>query len=202
MKRLGGSWKPATITLALAALVMVAVLALAACGGGTTVTATSQASSGTGQFQPAERHGRLGDAIVLSDGGDGRLEVTALGLKFMSTIATSDSTASNVYCVKLKLRNVGSTPIHLAAIGANSALFDAGGWRYFSPADDPRDALDEVSLGLPGDSRVGWVYFAAQAAGGASDGFGAPNDFQYTARSSGVAAEGDTGQWKWAPSML
>jgi len=199
MKRLGGSCKPATITLELAALVMLAALALAACDGRTTVTATSQAPSGTGQVQPAERHGRLGDAIVLSDGGDGRLEVTALGLKFMSTIATSDSTASNVYGVKLKLRNVGSTPIHLAAIGANSALFDVGGWRYFSPADDPKGALEEVSLGLPGDSRVGWVYFAVHVTGGAPKDFGAPNDFQYTAKSADVAAEGDTGQWRWAP---
>ena len=199
MKGLGGLWKPAAITLALAALVMVAALDLAACAGGTTVTATQQASSGTRQVQPTERHGHLGDAIVLSDGGDGQLEVTALGLEFMSNIATSDSTVSNVYGVKLKLRNVGSTPIHLAAVGVNSVLFDAGGWRYFPPGDDPKNALNEVDLGHPGDSRVGWVYFAVQVAGGAPKDIGAPNDFHYTVRSSGAAAEGDTGQWEWTP---
>jgi hypothetical protein len=189
--------KPAAITLALAALVMVAALALAACNG-TTVTATPQTSSGAGQVQPTERHGRLGDAIVLSDGGGGRLEVTALGLKFMSNIATRESTVSNVYCVKLKLRNVGSTPIHLAAVGANSVLFDAGGWRYFPPSADPTDALNEVDPG-PGHYRVGWVYFAVQVTGGAPKDFGMPNDFQYTVKSTGASAEGDTGQWKWKP---
>ena len=109
MKGMGGFRTPAAITLAPAALVMVAALALAACGGRTTVTAAPQLASGAGQVQPTERHGHLGDAIVLSDGGDGQLEVTALGLEFRSNIATSDSTVSNVYGVKLKLRNVGST---------------------------------------------------------------------------------------------
>lgn len=198
MKGQGGSWKPAAVTLALAALVTVAALALAACGGRTTVTAIPEASSGTGQVQPTERHGRMGDALVLSDGGDGQVEVTALGLEFMSNIATSDSTVSNVYRVKLRLRNVGSTPIHLAAVGLNSVLFDAGGWRYFSPGDSPRNALSEVDLG-PGDSRVGWVYFAVQVAAGAPKAFGAPNAFHYTAKSSGATAEGDTGQWEWTP---
>ncbi len=202
MKGPGGFWRPAAITLALAALVMVAALTLAACSGGTTVTATPQASSGTGQVQSTERQGHLGDAIVLSDAGKGQLEVTALGLKFMSYIATGDSTLSNVYGVKLKMRNVGSTPIHLAAVGANSVLFDAGGWRYFPPGDNPKNALNEVNLGLPGDSRVGWVYFAAQPAGGAPHALGAPNAFHYTAKSSDVTAEGDTGEWKWQPSKL
>jgi hypothetical protein len=202
MNVLGGFWKPAAITLALAALVMVAAPALAACGGGTTVTATSQASSGAGQVQPTERHGHLGDALVLSDGGKGQLEATALGLKFMSYIATGDGTLSNVYGVRLKLRNVGSTPIHLAAVGADSVLFDAGGWRYFPPSANPRNALNEVDLGQPGDSRVGWVYFAVQVAGGAPKDVGAPNDFQYTAKSSDATAEGDTGQWKWTPKRF
>ena len=201
MKGMGGFRTPAAITLALAALVIVAALALAACGGRTTVTAAPQAS-GAGQGQPTERHGHLGDAIVLSDGGDGQLEVTALGLEFRSNIATSDSTVSNVYGVKLKLRNVGSTPIHLAAVGVNSVLFDAGGWRYFSPGDDPRNALNDVDLGLPGDSRVGWVYFATQLAAGAPKNIGAPNAFHYTAKSSDAAAEGDTGQWTWTPSRF
>jgi hypothetical protein len=198
MKGLGRFWKPAVTTLALAALVMVAAPALAACGGGTAVTATAQASSGIGQVQPAERHGHLGDAIVLSDGGDGQLEVTARGPKFMSYIATGDTTLSNVYGVKLKLRNVGSAPIHIADVGANSILFDAGGWRYFPPGDNTKNALIEVDLG-PGDSRVGWVYFAVQVAGGAPRDVGAPNDFHYTAKSSDVTAEGDTGQWSWTP---
>ena len=171
---------------------MVAALALAACSG-TTVTATPQASSDTGQVQPTERHGRLGDAIVLSDGGDGQLEATALGLKFMATVATRDSTVSNVYAVKLKLRNVGSSPIHLAAVGANSVLFDAGGWAYRCPGDNPKNALIEVDLGHPGDFRAGWVYFEAPAGGGL------PNAFHYTVRSSDASAEGDTGQWKWKP---
>jgi len=188
-----GSWKPAAIALALAVLVIVAAPALAACGGGTTVTATPLASGGTGQVQPAERHGHLGDAIVLSDGGDGQLEVTALGLKLMST--------SSVYGVKLKLRNVGSTPIHLAAVGANSVMFDVGGWRYFPPSANPKNALDDVNLGS-GHYRVGWVYFAVQVAGGAPKNIGAPNDFHYTAKSSDVTAEGDTGQWKWTPSKF
>ena len=138
MKGLGRFRKRAFITLALAALVVVAALTLAACGSGTAVTATPHASSGTGQVQPAERHGHLGDAIVLSDGGDGQLEVTALGLKFMSYIATGNSTLSNVYGVKLELRNVGSAPLHMADVGANSVLYDAGGWRYFPPATIPR----------------------------------------------------------------
>ena len=199
MKSLGPCWKPAVIMLALAALVMVAALALAACGSGTAVTATPHASSGTGQVQPTERHGHLGDAIVLSDGGDGQLEVTARGLMFMSSIATGDSTLSNVYGVELKLRNVGSAPIHIADVGANSVLFDVGGWRYFAPGDDRRNALIEVDLG-PGDSRSGWVYFAALPPGeGAPKALGAPNDFLYTAKSSDVTAEGDTGQWKWTP---
>jgi hypothetical protein len=200
MKGRGGFRRPAVIRLTLAALVVVAALTLAACGGGTAVTVTAQASSGTGQVQPAERHGHLGDAIVLSDGDDGQLEVTALALKFMSNIATSDSTVSNVYGVKLRLRNAGSTPIHLAAVGAHSVLYDAGGWRYFAPSDDPKNALIEVDLGPRGDSRVGWVYFAAlPPGGGAPDALGAPNDFQYTAKSSDAAAEGDTGHWNWTP---
>jgi hypothetical protein len=197
----GGFRKPAAVTLAIGALVMVTALTLAACGSGTTVTATPQASGGTGKVQPAERHGHLGDAIVLSDGGKGQLEATALGLKFMSNIATKDSTVSNVYGVKLKLRNVGSTPIHLAAVGANSVLFDAGGWRYFPPGANPKNALNEVDLG-PGASRAGWVYFAVQVTGGAPRDFGAPNDFQYTAKSSDATAEGDTGHWKWTPSTF
>jgi len=149
MNGLGGFRKPAAVTLALGALVMVTALTLAACGGGTTVTATPQASGGTGQVQPAERHGHLGDAIVLSDGGKGQLEATALGLKFMSNIATRDSTVSNVYGVKLKLRNVGSTPIHLAAVGADSVLFDAGGWRYFPPAPTPGTPSPKSISGIP-----------------------------------------------------
>ena len=116
----------------------------------------------------------------------------------MSYIATGDSTLSNVFGVKLKLRNVGSASLHMADVGADSVLYDAGGWRYFPPGDNPRNALIEVDLG-PGDTRVGWVYFAAPVAGGAPKDVGAPNDFQYTAKSSGVTAEGDTGQWKWAP---
>jgi len=198
MKGLGRFWKPSVITLALAALVMVAVLALAACGGGTAMTATPHASSGSGQVQPAERHGHLGDAIVLSDGGDGRLEVTAFGLRFMSYIATGDGTLSNVYGVKLKLRNVGSASLHMADVGADSVLYDAGGWRYFAPGDEPKNALIEVDLG-PGDSRAGWVYFAVQVTGGAPKDIGAPNDFQYTVKSPGVTADGDTGHWKWTP---
>ena len=185
--------KPAAIAHALAVLVMVAAPALAACGGGTTVPLTPQVSSGPGQVQPTERHGHLGDAIVLSDGGEGRLEVTAIGLEFRTTAATSDSTVSNVYRVKLKLRNVGAAPIHLAAVEADCALFDVGGWAYRCPSADPRDALNEVDLGHPGDARVGWVYFEAPAAGAL------PNTFHYTARSSDVTAEGDTGQWKWKP---
>jgi len=196
-----GSWKPVAIALALAALVMVTALTLAACGG-TTATATPQASGGTGQVQPAERHGHLGDAIVLSDGGKGQLEATALGLKFMSNIATRDGTVSHVYGVKLKLRNVGSTPIHLAAVGANSVLFDAGCWAYRHPGDNPENALNEVDLGYPGDCRVGWVYFAVQVEGGAPRNIGAPNDFQYTAKSSDATAEGDTGHWRWTPSTF
>jgi hypothetical protein len=184
---------PASLLLLAAILV---ATTLAACGGGGTVTATPNASSGTGQAQPTERHGHLGDAIVLSAGGDGRLEVTALALKFMSTIATGDSTVANVYGVKLRLRNVGSTPIHLAAVGADSVLFDVGGWRYRYPADDPKNALDDVDLGLPGDSRMGWVYFEAPAAGGL------PSAFHYTARSSDATAEGDTGEWTWKPIKL
>lgn len=192
MNSLRGFWKPAAMTLALVALVMVAA-ALAACGGGTTVTASPQAASGSGQVRPTERQGHLGDAIVLSDGGEGRLEVTAIGLEFRTTAATSDSTVSNVYRVKLKLRNVGAAPIHLAAVEADSALFDAGGWAYRCPSADPRDALNEVDLGHPGDARVGWVYFEAPAAGAL------PNAFHYTARLSDVTAEGDTGEWKWKP---
>jgi hypothetical protein len=182
--------------LAVTPLVLLVALVLAACGGGTTVTTTPPASSATGQVQSTARRGHLGDAIVLSAGGHGRLEVTAIGLKFMSAIATSDSTVSNVYGVKLRLRNVGSTPINLVAVGANSALFDAGGWRYFSPSDNPKNALNEVKLGLPGDSRVGWVYFAAAAAGGL------PSAFHYTAKSSVASAEGDTGEWTWKPIRL
>ena len=195
MKGLGGSWKPAAIALALAALVMVAAPALPACGGGTSATPIPQAPSGTGQVRPAERHGHLGDAIVLSDGGDGQLQATALGLKFMATVATRDSTVSNVYCVKLKLRNVGAVPIHLAAVEAHSVLFDAGGWAYRDPYDDPKNALNEVDLG-PGDFRAGWVYFEAPSGGGL------PNAFHYTVRSSDASAEGDTGQWKWKPIRL
>ena len=198
MKGPGGFRKPAAIAPALAAFVMVAATALAACGSGTTVATTSQASSSSGQVQPAERHGHLGDAIVLSDGGKGRLEATALGLKFVSNIATRDSTVSNVFAVKLKLRNIGSTPIHLAAVGANSLLIDAGGWGYSPPVESPRNALDEVDLG-PGDSRAGWVYFATQLAAGAPRTIGAPNAFHYTVRSPDVSAEGDTGQWRWKP---
>jgi hypothetical protein len=186
------------MALALAALVVAATPALAACGGGTSVTAAPHASAGAGQVQPVERHGHLGDAIVLSDGGDGQLEATALGLKFMATVATHDSTVSNVLCVKLKLRNVGSAPIHLAAVGADSVLFDAGGWRYFPPSADPKNALDEVDLG-PGRYRVGWVYFAAPVAPGAPKDIGLPNAFHYTVRSSASPAEGDTGQWGWKP---
>jgi hypothetical protein len=181
--------------LALAAPVLVAAPALAACGGAT-MTAAPHVSSSAGQVQPTERHGHLGDAIVLCDGGKGRLEVTALGLESWSTIATSDSTVANVYGVKLKLRNVGTTPIHLAAVGTSSALFDVGGWQYYPPANRPKNAITDVDLGHPGDFRVGWVYFAAAAPGGA------PNDFQYTVKSSGAGAEGDTGQWKWRPSRL
>ena len=194
MKGFGRFRRPVVITLALAALVMVAALVLAACSGGTTVTATPHASSGAGQIQPAERHGHLGDAIVLCDGGQGQLEASALGLKFVGNIATRDSTVSNVYAVKLKLRNVGSTPLHLAAVGANSVLIDAGGWRYFPPGDDPKNALTDVDLEHPGDFRVGWVYFDAPARGGL------PNAFHYTVKSSDASAEGDTGQWKWRPT--
>jgi len=200
MNGLGGCWRPAAITLALAALFMAGALTVAACGGGSAETAGPQASSGTGGFQPVERHGRLGDTIVLADGSNGRVEVTAIGMKFMATVATRDSTVSNVYCVKVKLHNVGAARIHLAAVGANSVLFDAGGWRYFSPGNNPRNALDEVALG-PGDTRVGWVYFAAPAEGGAPKELGAPDDFQYTVKSSGATAAGDTGQWKWSPTM-
>jgi hypothetical protein len=201
MKGLGGSWKPAAMALALAALVVAAAPALAACGRAAD-TAAPQAPSGAGEVQPVERHGHLGDAIVLSDGGDGQLEATALGLRFMATVATRDSTVSNVYCVKLRLRNVGSTPIHLTAVGANSILYDVGGWGYYSPGDSPRNALDEVDLG-PGGSQVGWVYFAALV-GGTSNAVGAPgapNDFQYTVKSSDASTEGDTGQWRWKPIM-
>jgi len=190
------SWKPAAIALALAVLVMVAAPALAACGGGTAVTATPQASSDTGQVKPAERHGHLGDAIVLSDGGNGQLAVTALRLRFFRNIATRDSTASNVYGVKLKLRNVGSTPIHLVAVAASSFLFDAGCWQYRRLGDNPRNALIEVDLGHPGDFRVGWVYFEAYAGGGLA------NAFHYTVKSSDASAEGDTGQWVWTPSKF
>jgi hypothetical protein len=188
-----GFLKPAAIARVLAALVMVAAPALAACGGRTTVTATPQASSGPGQVQPTERHGHLGDAIVLCDGGQGQLEATALGLEFVGNIATRDSTVSNVYAVKLKLRNVGSTPIHLVAVEANSVLLDAGGWAYRSPGDNPENALIDVDLGHPGDFRVGWVYFEAPVGGGL------PNAFHYTAKPSDASAEGDTGQWKWKP---
>lgn len=200
MKWPEGSWEPAAITLALVALVIAAAPALTACRG-TAVTASPQATSGTGPVQPTERHGHLGDAIVLSDGGDGQLEVTARGLKFVSYIGTGDSTMSSVYGVKLKLRNVGSAPIHMADVGASSVLFDAGGWRYFPPDALPKNALNDVDLG-PGDSRAGWVYFAVQVAGGAPKNIGAPSDFQYTAKSSDVTAEGDTGEWRWKPGKL
>ena len=187
-----GFLKPAAITHALAVLVMVAAPALAACGG-TTVTVTPRVSSGAGQVQPTERHGHLGDAIVLRDGGQGQLEATALGLEFVGNIATRDSTVSNVYAVKLKLRNVGSAPIHLVAVEANSVLLDAGGWAYRSPGDSPKNALIDVDLGHHGDFRVGWVYFEAPVGGGL------PNAFHYTANLSDASAEGDTGQWTWKP---
>jgi hypothetical protein len=200
MKGRGGSWKPAAIALALAALVVLAAPALAACGGGTSVTATPHASAGAGQAQPVERHGRLGDAIVLFDGAGGQVEATALGLKLMDNVATRGSTVSNVYDVKLRLRDVGSAPIHLADVAADSVMFDVGGWRYFPPGDNPKNALKEVDLG-PGHCRVGWVYFAAPGAlgAGAPMDIGAPNAYHYTARSSDVTAEGDTGQWEWTP---
>ena len=107
---------------------------------------------------------------------------------------------SNVFAVRLKLRNVGTTPIHLAAVRANSVLLDAGGWRYFPPSANPKNALNEVDLG-PGHDRVGWVYFAAPMAPGAPEDIGLPNAFHYTVRSSDAAAEGDTGQWRWKPIM-
>ena len=193
MKGRGGSWQPAVVALALAALVVVAAPTVAACGAGTSVTATPHASAGAGQAQPVERHGHLGDAIVLSDGAGGQVEAAALGLKLMDNVATRDSTVSNVYGVKLRLRNVGSAPIHLAAVGADSVMFDAGGWRYFPPSDSPINALDEVDLGHPGDVRAGWVYFVPPAGGGA------PSAFHYTVGSSDASAEGDTGQWEWEP---
>jgi hypothetical protein len=191
MKEPGRFWKPAAVTLALAPLVIVAALALAACGGGTTVTASPPASSDAGQVQSTQRHGHLGDTLVLSDGADGQLEVTALRVTPFIKIAFTHGTEWNVYGVKLKLRNVGTTPIHLAAVGANSVLFDVGGWRYDYPGDNPNSALYEVNLGLPGDSRMGWVYFATPATGAS------PNGFDYTARSSDVTSEGDTGEWDW-----
>ena len=192
MKVLRGFWKPATVTLALAVLVIVAAPAMAACGGGTTVTASPEASSGTGQVQSTRQEGDLGDAIVLSDGGNGQLEVTALRVRFFRKIAFTRDTAWNVYGVTLKLRNVGTTPIHLAAVGANSVLFDVGGWRYDYPGDNPKSALYEVNLGLPGDSRVGSVYFAPTTGA-------APCGFQYTVQSPDDMAEGDIGMWEWTP---
>lgn len=89
---------------------------------------------------------------------------------------------------------MGATPIHLAAVGAHSVLFDVGGWRYDYPGDNPRSALYRVDLGLPGDVRLGWVYFTTPTTGAA------PSGFQYTAKSSDVPAEGDTGEWKWTPT--
>ena len=118
--------------------------------------------------------------------------MTALRLEPFIKIAFTRSTEWNVYGAKLKLRNVGTTPIHLAAVGANSVLFDAGGWRYDYPGDNPKNALYEVNLG-PDDSRVGLVYFTTPATGAA------PNGFQYTAKSSDTTAEGDTGRWAWTP---
>jgi hypothetical protein len=77
-------------------------------------------------------------------------------------------------------------------------LFDAGGWRYWPPSVNPKNALDEVDLG-PGHYRVGWVYFAVHVEGGAPRNIGLPNAFHYTVKSSDASAEGDTGQWKWRP---
>ena len=65
------------------------------------------------------------------------------------------------------------------------------------PATIPKPSPKSISG--PGDSRVGWVYFAVHVTGGAPKDFGAPNEFQYTAKSADVAAEGDTGQWRWTP---
>jgi hypothetical protein len=170
-------------------------LAVAACGGsGSARTATTpRASASTGQVQPAQRVGHLGDAIPLSVGGGGRLEVTALALKSYAKIRFTRGTAWNVCGIKLKLRNAGTTPIHLAGVGPHSVLIDVGGWRYDYPGDNPRNALYDVVLGQPGDSRVGWVYFTTPTTGAA------PSGFRYTAMSSEVTAEGDTGLWRWRP---
>ena len=191
------SWKPAAIALALAVLVMVAAPALAACGSSGS-TASNAPSATTVEATPTttpaahEIRGWLGDPIVLCDGGNGQLEVTALRRRFFRRIATRDSTASNVYGVKLKLRNVGSTPLHLVAVAANSILSD-GAFPYRRLGDNPKNALTEVDLGLPGESRVGWVYFEAYAGGGPT------YAFRYTVKSSDASAEVDTGQWKWKP---
>jgi Tol biopolymer transport system component len=194
MNGLGGFRKPTAVTLALGVLGMVTALTLAACGGGTAVSGTPRASSGAGQVQPVERHGHLGDAIALSDGADGQLEMTALRLQYFRKIAFTRGTAWDVYGVKLKLRNVGTTPIHLAAVGAQCVLFDVGGWGYDYPGDNPAGALYDVDLGVFGDSRVGWVYFAPTTVA-------APCGLKCTATSSDGTAEGDTGIWRWKPGM-
>ena len=92
----------------------------------------------------------------------------------------------------MKLRNVGTVPIHLTAVGANSVLLDAGGWVYRPLSANPKDVLIDIDL-EPGHDRVGWVYFAAGATGGI------PCAFHYTVRSSDASAVGDIGQWKWKP---
>ena len=192
MKGPGGLRVFGSVTLAVTSLAVIAAFAIAACGG-TTATATPEASSGAAQDEPTRLEGHLGDAIVLSDGGDGQLEVAALRVRPFIRIAFTRSTEWNVYGVKLNLRNVGATPIHLAAVGAHSVLFDVGGWRYDYPGDNPRSALYDVDLGASGDSRVGWVYFTTPTTGAA------PSGFQYTATSSDAMAEGDTGVWTWKP---
>jgi len=193
MESPGGFRALGSVTLAVTSLAVIAAFAIAACGG-TTGTAAPEASPGAGQVQPTQREGDLGDAIVLSDGGDGQLEMTALRLQFFRKIAFTRGTAWDVYGVKLKLRNVGTTPIHLAGVGAQCVLFDAGGWGYDYPGDNPAGALYDVDLGVSGDSRVGWVYFAPTTGA-------APCGLKCTATSSDVMAEGDTGIWKWKPGM-
>jgi TolB protein len=192
MKRPDGLPRRAVVTLMLVPA-LIAALALAACGG-TTGTAAPEASPGTGLSSPTQVVGHLGDAIVLSDGADGQLEVTALRLQFFRKIAFTRGTAWDVYGVKLKLRNVSATPISLAPVGENCLLLDAGGWGYDYPGDNPKSALYEVDLAHPGDSRMGWVYFAPTKGA-------APCGLKCTATSSDVMAEGDTGIWRWKPGM-
>lgn len=143
------------------AIVVVAVVA-ASCGGATEVktqpdTTPTPVSSQAG---PVNSEADVGDPITLSLEDGSQVEVTPLEVKLFPTKRFIIKNQTNVYGVKLQLRNTGTSAFRDPGVGSNSHFIGADGQEFAYIGDNPADALYSVTI-EPGGLRTGWVYVVA-----------------------------------------